>query len=137
MYLDAFTLSALVDEFMDTLVGGRVQDTVDVNEDSLGLEIYAHHQRHYLLISGESRQPRVYLLDDKLRRGTTKPSQLILLFRRYVEGGIIAHVSQPDWERILYIDIEGPEGDVTLVVEPMERRSNVLLLQNGVILDCM
>jgi predicted ribosome quality control (RQC) complex YloA/Tae2 family protein len=137
MNLDVFTISALVDEFMDVLVGGRVQDSIDVDETGIGLEIYANHQRRYLYMSADNRTPRVHLVPEKLRRGLVKPSQLGLLFRRKVEGGIVAHVSHPDWERILQIDIEGSEGEVSIVVEPMERRSNLLLLQNGIILDCM
>jgi predicted ribosome quality control (RQC) complex YloA/Tae2 family protein len=137
MYLDAFTISALVDEFMDTLVGGRIQDSIDVDETGLGLEIYASHRRQYLYLSADHQTPRVHLVPDKLRRGTQRPTNIGLLFRRFVETGRVEHVSQPPWERILQIDVDGPEGLVTIVVEPMERRSNILLLQNGIILDCM
>lgn len=139
MYLDALTISALVDEFMDDLVGGRVQDVLDVDPTGFGLEVYAHRQRRYLYLSADRQLPRVHLVGDRLRRGLYKPTQLGLLFRRFVEGGIISHVSQPDWERILYIEIEHPaEGISTIVIEPMERRANILLLrENGVILDCV
>ncbi len=137
MNLDAFTLSALVDEFMDTLVGGRVQDSLAVDEDSIGLEIYGNHKRQYLYMSANQTTPRVHLAGDRLRRGMAKPSTLGLLFRRYVEGGVIAHVSQPAWERVIQIDVQGVEGDVSIIIEPMERRANLLLLQNGIILDCM
>lgn len=137
MNLDVFTLSALVDEFMDVLVGGRVQDTLAVDETGVGLEIYGAHKRRYLYISADHHTPRVHLVPDKLRRGMEKPSQIGLMLRRYVEGGIVTHVSQPAWERILHIDVEGSEGTLTLIVEPMERRSNLLLVQNGIILDCI
>lgn len=137
MYLDVFTLSALVDEFLDVLVGGRVQDSLSVDQYGLGLEIYANHRRHYLYLSADPQTPRIHLVPDKLRRGLQKPTQLALLFRRYVEGGVIAHVSQPDWERIVHMDIQGAEGNVTIIVEPMERRSNLLLVQDGKILDCI
>ncbi len=137
MYLDAFTISALVDEFMDTLVGGRVQDSLSVDETGLGLEIYANHQRHYLYLSADPQRPRVLIGPDKLRRGLTTPTTLGLMFRRYIEGGVITHVSQPEWERMLLIDVRSEEGDLTIIVEPMERRSNILLVQNGVILDCI
>lgn len=137
MYLDAFTLSALVDEFMDLLVGGRVQDVLDVDASSIGLEIYANHQRHYLLLSADSRMPRVHLVGERLRRGLPRPTPLGLLMRRFVEGGRIGHLSQPPWERVLQIDIEGAEGEVSLIVEPMERRANLLLVREGVILDCL
>ncbi len=137
MSFDVFTISALVDEFMDTLVGGRVQDVIDVDEMGLGLEIYANRTRHYLYMSADANQPRVYLAAGKLRRGLMKPTQLGLLCRRTVESGIVAHVSQPDWERLLQIDFAGPEGDVSLVVELMPRRANLLLLRDGLILDCL
>jgi predicted ribosome quality control (RQC) complex YloA/Tae2 family protein len=137
MYLDVFTVSALVDEFLDTLAGGRIQDVLDVDDTGIGLEIYASHRRRYLYLSADARLPRVHLVSDKLRRGLTKPTQVGLLLRRYAEGGIIAHVSQPPWERILQFDIEGPEGEIALIVEPMERRSNLLLVRDGVIVDCM
>jgi predicted ribosome quality control (RQC) complex YloA/Tae2 family protein len=137
MYLDAFTLSALVDEFLDTLVGGRVQDVIDVDPTGLGLEIYAGRRRRYLYLSADMQRPRIRVVEDKLRRGVVKPTQIGLLLRRYVEGGIVGHVSQPPWERIIQLDIAGPEGEVSVIVEPMERRSNLLLVQNGIILDCM
>jgi predicted ribosome quality control (RQC) complex YloA/Tae2 family protein len=137
MDLDVFTLAALVDEFMDVLVGGRIQDSIDVDATGIGLEIYADRQRRYLYISADHLTPRVHLVAEKLRRGVTTPKQIGLLLRRYVEGGVITHVSQPAWERILHIDVQGPEGDVTIIIEPMERRSNILLVQAGVILDCM
>ncbi len=137
MYLDVFTLSALVDELLDTLIGGRVQDVLDTDAAGLGLEIYAGHRRRYLYLSADPQTPRVHLVEDRLRRGLTRPTNLGLLFRRYVEGGIVEHVSQPPWERVLQLDIAGPEGPVSVIIEPMERRSNLLLVQDGIILDCM
>lgn len=138
MNLDSFALSALVDEFMDDLVGGRIQDVLAVDPTGFGLEIYAHRQRHYLYLSADQQTPRVHLVDDKLRRGMYKSTQLGLMMRRYVEGGTLVHVSQPKWERILFLDIEHPEGEFRLVMEPMPRRANILLLRdNGYILDCV
>lgn len=121
---------------MDTLVGGRIQDVLAVDESGFGFEIYANRKRHYLYISVSSHTPRLHLVNDKLRRGLPQPTPLGLLLRRYVEGGTLVHLSQPSWERILHFDIEGPEGELTLVAEPMERRSNLLLLRGDTILDC-
>ncbi|MFQ3646672.1 MAG: NFACT RNA binding domain-containing protein [Aggregatilineales bacterium] len=137
MNFDVFTISALVDEMMDVLVGGRVQDVLDTDATGIGFEIYAHRQRRYLYLSADPQTPRVHLVPDRLRRGTERPNQLGLLLRRFVEGGILTHVSQPPWERMLTLEITGPEGEVQLIVEPMERRANLLLVQSGVILDCM
>ena len=137
MSFDVFSISALTDEFQDTLVGGRVQDVIDVDQLGIGLEIYANGKRHYLYMSADPNQPRIHLVEGKLRRGLMKPRQLGLLCRRFVENGHVTHVSQPDWERLIRIDFTGPEGDVALVIELMPRRANVLLLRDGVILDCL
>ena len=51
--------------------------------------------------------------------------------------GRVIRVSQPPWERLLTIDIEGPEGEVSIIAELMPRRANVLLVQEGLILDCL
>lgn len=122
---------------MDSVVGGKIQDAIDVDESALGLEIYAGHQRRYLYLSADNQAPRVHLVSDKLRRGLPKPTQLGLLFRRYVEGGTLLHIHQPPWERVLHFDINGPEGEVTIVIEPMERRANLILTQEGIVLDCL
>jgi predicted ribosome quality control (RQC) complex YloA/Tae2 family protein len=137
MYLDYFTLAALSDEYMDTIVGGKVQDTIEVDRTGLGLEIYANRQRRYLYFSADNHQPRIQLMDDKLRRGVQRHTQVGLIMRRYVEGGRVVHISQPPWDRILHFHIEGAEGEVEIIIEPMARRANVLVVQNGVILDCV
>ncbi|MFN8379227.1 MAG: NFACT family protein [Anaerolineae bacterium] len=137
MNLDAFTLSALVDELLDVIVGGRVQDVLDIDEHTIGLEIYAGHARHYLLLNASPQNPRVHLAPDKLRRGLPQPTTLGLLMRRHLEGGHITHISQPPWERVLVIEVEGAEGSLSLIAELMDRRSNLLLVSDGRILDCL
>jgi predicted ribosome quality control (RQC) complex YloA/Tae2 family protein len=137
MYVDVFTLSALVDELLDTLVGGRVQDVLDVDASGVGMEIYANHKRHYLYLSADTRTPRLHVVPDRLRRGLERPTQVGLLLRRLIEGAKLTHVSQPKWERIVHLTFESAEGVYTLIVEPMERRSNLILVQDGMVLDCM
>ena len=137
MYLDSLTLSALVDELLDTVAGGRIQDVIDVDSEGIGLEIYAERRRHYLYLSADPMRPRLHLVSEKLRRGLVKPTPLGLVMRRYVEDGLLEHISQPPWERILQLEISGPQGPVSLYVEPMEKRSNLIMVQEGSIIDCM
>lgn len=137
MYFDAFTLAALADEWSATLVGGKIQDVLDVDATGIGLEVYAGHRRHYVYLSADKQQPRVQVMPEKLRRGLPVPTQLGLMFRRYVEHGRLTGVHQPPYERILQLDVTHPEGSFTIVVEPMERRSNLLLLRDGIIQDCL
>lgn len=137
MSFDVFAISALVDELNETLAGGRIQKVLDLDETAIGMEVYANRQRHYLVLNALPARPYAALLQEKLRRGLPKPTQLGLLLRRIVEGGIIDHVSQPPWERMLTLHIDSPEGVSELVFEAIERRANILLVQEGLILDCI
>ncbi|MEA3459619.1 MAG: NFACT RNA binding domain-containing protein, partial [Chloroflexota bacterium] len=128
MYFDALTIAALADELKEKVLGGRVQKVLLPDELSVGLEIYAHQKRRYLLASAHPRYARLYLASEKLRRGMEKPTPLLLLLRKYVRGGRVASIKQPPWERILRIGFEHPRGDTILVVEVMGRYSNVVLV---------
>src|SRR5215213_4314122 len=124
MNFDVFTTAAVVDELTATIQGGRVQDSLELGEAAIGLEIYANHARRYLLISAHPQEARIHLVPDRVRRGVENPSPLGLMLRRHVEGAHLIRVSQPPWERIVHLEFDGPEGAFTLIVEPMERRSN-------------
>ncbi len=137
MNFDVFTIAAVVDELNDKLAGGKIQDSLEIGEDALGFELYSGHHRHYLLLSADPQRARLHLVDEKLRRGVETPSPLGLLLRRYVENGRIDSFRQPPYERVVEIAINGEEGPFTLIVEPMERRANLLLVREGVILDCL
>lgn len=138
MSFDAFTVSALVDELRPAIGEGRVQDVIDVEQTAIGLEVYANRQRRYLYLGADKQAPRVLLAGDKLRRGIQKPTQLGLLFRRFIEGARITSIDQPPFERILEFTVEHPaEGSFRIVVEIMPRRSNLILVRDGVVLDCI
>lgn len=135
--MDTFTISALADELNAAIIGGRVQDVIDVDALGIGLEIYANRQRHYLYLSADPLHPRLHLVDAKLRRGLPKPTQLGLLLRTTIEGGIVGEISQPPWERLLEIEISSGAAEYRLIAEMMPRRANVLLVRDGLILDCL
>jgi len=135
MYVDAVTLAALADELSVLLVDGRVQDVTIVSDLSFGLEIYAHQQRRYLLISVEPKAARCHLVAEKFRRGVEQPSTVALLIRKYVEGARLTAITQPAWERVLTFDFSSPEGETRLIAEFMDQRSNLILTAEGEILD--
>lgn len=133
MYFDYFTAAALVDELNEKLAGGRVQKIVDIDEVSLGLEIYNQHARHYLFLSADPTAARIHLADDKLRRGAATNSPLTLRLKKEVDGAVLMAVRQPAWERIVILDFS---GEYSLILEPVERRANILFIENNTILEC-
>ncbi|MBC8249678.1 MAG: NFACT family protein, partial [Anaerolineales bacterium] len=138
MYFDALTMAAVADELRAQILGGRVQNVLLPDDLSVGMEVYAHGERRYLLGSAHPEYARLHLTGEKLRRGVEKPTPLVLLLRKYVRGGRIAAIEQPPFERILHIGMQHPEGNTTLIFEVMGRYSNIVLVaEEGLILECI
>ncbi len=129
MYFDALTMSCVADELRRTIIGGRVQKVLLPDALSVGLEVYARHQRHYLLGSAHAELGHLLLCSTRLRRGVDKETGLLLLLRKYARGAIISAIRQPPFERILHLELDHPQwGCTELVFEIMGRRSNIILV---------
>ncbi len=136
MYFDALTMAAVADELRAHILDGRVQKVLLPDELSVGMEVYAHGERRYLLASAHAVYARLHLAGEKLRRGVEKPSPLLLLLRKYIHGGRIATIEQPPFERVLYFGVQHPEGNTILIIEVMGRHSNIVLVaEEGLILE--
>jgi len=136
MYFDALTMAAVADELRAQILDGRVQRVLLPDDLSVGMEVYAHGERRYLLASAHSERARLHLAGEKLRRGVETPSPLLLLLRKYLRGGRIVAIEQPPFERALHVGVQHPEGNTTLIVEVMGRYSNIVLIaEEGLILD--
>ena len=139
MFFDALTMACVADELRRTVLGGRVQRVLLPDSLSVGLEIYAGHQRHYLLASAHAELGRLLLSSEKLRRGVDKEMGLLLLLRKYARGAVLAEIEQPPFERVLRLELDHPEwGCSDLMVEIMGRHSNVILVDGvGRVLDAI
>lgn len=155
---DTLTIAALTDELSRRLIDGRVQKVIQLDAATIGIEIYADHQRHMLIASADNRNPLAYLASSRVTADPDRVSPLLLLLRKYVRGGIIVAVQQPPLERIIRLSIakrfwpdknddadeeedDPSDADVVytdLVIEIMGRRSNIMLVtESGKMLDAM
>ncbi len=105
MYFDALTLAAVADELRATILGGRIQRVLLTGPLGIGMEVYARHQRHQLLASAHPQWARVHLVRHKLSRGAEQATPFLVLLRKYVLGGRIIAIEQPELERILVLSI--------------------------------
>ena len=130
MSYDTWAVSAIANQLRETIVPGRVQQVVQVDDASLAFEIYAQRQRFYLLASASQQTPRLHLLSDKPRRGVETASPLLQLLRKFVRDSLLVGIEQPDWERLLVLRFEHPElGATHLVAELIGRWANLLLFR--------
>jgi predicted ribosome quality control (RQC) complex YloA/Tae2 family protein len=138
---DAITTTAIRRELAETLTGGRVQHVHHPDDLSLALEIYAKPTTHWLYLSVEPDAARVHLLAERPARTTDRVTPLLLLLRKYVDGGRIESIEQPPLERVLRFRFSrrDPTGELwhtDLVAEIMGRLSNLILLDaDGSVMD--
>ena len=139
MYFDALSMACMADELRQQILGGRIQRVILPDKLSVGLEIYAQHQRHYLLASAHAELGRVLLSSEKLRRGEGQMTGILLLLRKYARGALISAIEQPPFERVLRMEFDHPEwGCSALIVEVMGRHSNIILVDAaGRVLDAV
>lgn len=130
MTFDTWTTAAVADELTQTVMRARVQQVLQVDEESLALELYGNGQRRYLLASANQQTPRLHLLSSKPRRGVDSPSPLLQLMRKYVRGAVLTQITQPLWERIVHLHFSHPDtGRSILIAELIGRWANLLLLR--------
>lgn len=102
---DALTLAAIVDEIGPALRHGRVQRVLLLDDLSLGLEVYAGHRRHQLLISAHPQEARLHLVSERLTADRERITPFLLLLRKYVRGGQVLDLAQPPLERTVSLSI--------------------------------
>jgi predicted ribosome quality control (RQC) complex YloA/Tae2 family protein len=140
---DALALHAVTDELRDTVLDGRVQKAFLADEQALALELYARGQRRWLLASAHPESARAHLVAEPQRRGTERVTPFLLLIRKHVRDTRLVAVEQPPLERVLALrfarlDADRSRHEVTLMLELMGRRSNLVLVdEDGTILDAL
>lgn len=102
---DVLTIAAVADELSTTIGNGRIQRIGLIDSRTLGTEVYAAGQRHYLLASADDRFPRLRLASAMPSLDPALVTPFGLLLRKYVRGGIILGIDQPPLERIVKLSI--------------------------------
>ena len=98
-------------------------------------------QNFLLHISINSQNPSAHLLEKNLEN-PPEPPVFCMVLRKQIETGRIAKVRQHGLDRLLLIDIDslaagGRIVTKTLVLELMGKYSNIILVQDGVIIDAL
>lgn len=141
MAFDGLTVCRLAEELNKKLSDGRIEKVLQPEKDEINLVIRAKGENHRLLISCVSFAPRVHLTKT-VKENPSSPPLFCMLLRKHITGGRVVGFRQPDFERILIMDIESRDemGDLSvksLYMELMGRYSNIVLVDaGGKILGC-
>ena len=142
MPLDAIYLSALTAELKDKLEGGRIDKVQQPERDMLLLSLRAKGENLRLLLAAGTGNARVHLTESSFEN-PAEPPMFCMLLRKHLTGARIVDVYQPDFERMLIIELEchdemGFTCRKKLVAEMIGRSANVILVDGeGRIVDCM
>ncbi|MDU6985567.1 MAG: NFACT RNA binding domain-containing protein [Terrisporobacter othiniensis] len=140
MALDGLVVHNLASELHTKLVGGKVDKVHQPENDELVLFIRNNKENFKLVLSSSASNPRVYIANEYKKENPIKAPMFCMLFRKYIQGGIITDISQVDFERIIKISVESfdelkEKTTKDIYIEIMGRHSNIILTQNNKIID--
>ncbi len=142
MPMDGFTLSFIVRELRELLVGGRVDKVSQPEHDLFLLSVRSQGANHKLLLSVHVNNARVQLTAQSFEN-PAEPPVLCMLMRKHLTGSRIAAIEQFGCDRVLIFTFQcvsemGDEVQKRLVAELMGRHSNLTLVdENNVTIDCI
>ena len=141
MSLDGFSMHPLVRELNTKLAGGRIDKITQPNKQSVILSVRQPGQNYLLHISINSQNPSAHLLERNLEN-PPEPPVFCMVLRKQLETGRIAAIRQHGLDRLLLMDVDSlaAGGQIitkTLVMEFMGKYSNIILIQDGMIIDAL
>ncbi|MBQ0027580.1 MAG: NFACT family protein, partial [Lachnospiraceae bacterium] len=140
MAFDGITVAAIVHELNKIMIEGRINKISQPEKDELLLTIKAGGTQYRLIMSANPSLPLVYLTEENKVSPAVAPTFTMLL-RKHIQNGRIISITQPDFERIIVMEIEHLDemGDICrkkLIIELMGKYSNIIFTDNeGKILD--
>lgn len=139
MAFDGIVIANLVRDMRDKLMGGRILKIAQPEKDELILTI-KNYDQYRLFMSADAGLPLLYMSRTKKESPLTSPAFCMLL-RKYLTSAKIIDITQPDFERVVYIDLEHYDelGDLCrkrLIIEIMGKHSNIIFTDDkGMIID--
>ena len=141
MAFDGIAVSNIVYELKNKLEGGRIDKIYQPRADEIIFSVRSLKEGNFrVLISANSMNPRIHITEIKKENPITAP-MFSMVMRKHIAGGRILDIRQPDFERIIILDVEsmnemGDLGVKHIIVEIMGKYSNIILTdENDKILD--
>ena len=123
---DSLTLAAVTDE-LRPWIGARVQGVRQPDETTLTLELYLAGQTGLLLLSWNPEAARIHFTSRR-RPSPPTPPAFCAAVRSAIDGGRLMALEQAPFDRLLTLAFSHEDGDWRLMVEPMGRHANAMLV---------
>ncbi len=134
MAFDGIVISNIVYELKKTIIGGRIYKIYQPETDELNIVIKNDRENYRLVLSASPSLPIVYFTTNNKENPMSAPNYCMLL-RKHIGNGRIIDVYQPEFERIIVIEIEhlNELGDLCrkrLIMELMGKHSNIIFVDD-------
>ncbi|MCI7613358.1 MAG: NFACT family protein [Selenomonadaceae bacterium] len=141
MSLDGISMHPLAIELDRAVAGGRIDRINQPSKQSIVMSLRLPGKNVLLHITINPQNPAMHLID-KAPENPPEPPMFCMVLRKHLETGRIAGVRQYGLDRLLMLDIDflsagGRIITKTLVVELMGKYSNIILVQDGIIIDAL
>ena len=141
MSLDGISMHPLAIELDRAVAGGRIDRINQPSKQSIVISLRLPGKNVLLHITINPQNPAMHLID-KAPENPPEPPMFCMVLRKHLETGRIASVRQYGLDRLLIMDIDflsagGRIITKSLVVELMGKYSNIILVQDGIIIDAL
>src|SRR6056297_2311895 len=137
MAFDGIMLSALKDNLQDKIIGARIEKAYQIEKKYLIIRLRNNSQNLELLISTDPQGARIKLTEIDFDFPSYPPDFCMMLLK-YLKNSYIKEIIQPEFERMIRINIEKRGKEYSLIAELMGKYSNVILVDdNEIVLDAM
>jgi len=119
-----FDIAAILPELRQHTIGGRIHNVYQITEEAFLLRI---HPKNLNLIIEPSK--RIHLTKFEIKT-PAKPSQLCMALRKHIRSAKIVGIQQPNFERIVIIELERQEKRQKIIAELLPRGNIILVDEN-------
>ncbi|MGB5822542.1 MAG: NFACT RNA binding domain-containing protein [Proteocatella sp.] len=133
MPLDGLTLRAISHELNNTLASGKIDKINQAENDEILLSIRSNFKNYKLLLSANSSNPRLYLVNEYKKENPMKAPMFLMILRKHIGNGRIISIQQDGFDRSISINIEAHDEMRVLkikklIIEIMGKHSNIILV---------
>lgn len=142
MAFDGITVSALITEIKDKIIGGRIDKVYQPEGDEIIISIRSFGKAYKLLLTANPSNPKFHFTTES-KSNPMNPPLFCMVMRKHLQSGKIIAIDQPNFDRIVNIYVESMNelGDYSvkkLILETMGRYSNLILTDDkNIVLDCI
>lgn len=139
MAIDGFFIKKLTEEIKTGVKNNRLEKILQISSDIFSFSFYYQGKRKYLNFKLKPPMPSFFITNELISNETLN-SNFLNSLRRNLEGSILTNINQHLNDRVVIFEFSGVDiikgrTNKRLIVELMGRYNNMIILEDGIIID--